>query len=790
MALDIPLLKAHQEPLTDAHLNDALTVLLRDLRCVHVHDQPGRAAATAPLTPTVSTLAPILPASGLWTHQVEAIELLRARQSVVLSTGTASGKTLAYQLPVMEAAASGSTTLALFPTKALAHDQLRRFLDASATVESNLQNHVGADESTAAVTSGQHRSAVFAALDGDSTFDERSFIQESGDVIFTNPDMVHYHLLPRHDLFHGFLKQLRYVVVDELHTLRGVFGSHVAHILRRLRRLVIAHGGTEPTFVFTSATLGNADRLASEMSGVPVTAMTTDGSPRGHRSVALWNPAQLVPDSWSVNDESSRLATALIASGLRTIVFSKSRRSTEVIAANIASRLEDLGRSDLLIQSYRSGYLPEERRGIEDALRTNQLHGIVATSALELGVDFTGLDAAVLCGYPGTTAGLWQQIGRSGRSQQPSLAILVADQNQLDQWVMNNPHEFFERSPEPAIINAQNPLISLPHIGCATAEWPVTPSDHAYWPDQLDEAMGELLRTDRVRFKPSTSPPQAVWVGRGSPAGSIALRSAGLGEIQIITDNGRLVGTADGDQAMQSLHPGAMYMHQGQHWEVIHLDSNYATVIPADGKTYTQALKTTTVSILRTDQQQRLGNDHVVCGNVEVVNQLTGYELRDVRTRRIIKKYDLDYDPRSLRTRALWFTLGDACERAEMMSDDLPGALHALEHAAIGILPLLTICDRWDVGGVSSALLPDTGQPTIVIHDAVPAGSGVSELAYGQIEKLLRQTHKVIGDCPCEDGCPSCVQSPKCGSGNSPLYKAGALSLLRAVIAGVDRQSS
>lgn len=774
MAIEIPTLKAHQDPLTEAHVHDALTVLLRDLRCVHVHDQPRREPVHRALLDVHEPVTQIVPNDGLWSHQVDAIEALRGGQSIVLSTGTASGKTLAYQVPILEAAQQQGTTLALFPTKALAHDQLRRFHDASATIAQTSSDTT-------------YSPPTFAALDGDSSYDERGIIQSTADVIFTNPDMVHYHVLPRHELFHSFLRRLQFVVIDELHTLRGVFGSHVAHILRRLRRLVVAHGGSEPTFVFTSATLGDADRLAAQMCGRPVTAISSDGSPRGHRSVALWNPAQVVPESWSVNDESARLATALIAAGLRTIVFSRSRRSTEVIAANVADRLSSLERDDLVIQSYRSGYLPEERREIEDALRTNQLHGIVATSALELGVDFTGLDAAVLCGYPGTTAALWQQIGRSGRAQQPSLAILVADQNQLDQWVMNNPHEFFERSPEPAIINEHNPLISLPHIGCASAEWPVTVSDQEYWPDQLDEAVGELLRTDRVRFRPSADTPEAVWVGRGSPAGSIALRSAGLGEIQIITDGGRLIGTADGDQAMQSLHPGAMYMHQGQHWEVIHLDSNAATVIPADGTMYTQALKTTSVSILKTDQHAVLGHDEVFCGNVEVVNQITGFERRDVRTRRVISRDHLDYDPRSLRTRALWFTLSGACERAEMASGDLPGALHALEHAAIGILPLLTICDRWDVGGVSSAELPDTGGPTIVIHDAVPAGSGVSDLAFGQIQRLLRETYSVVSSCPCDDGCPSCVQSPKCGSGNSPLDKAGAHAILRAMIAGLDR---
>ena len=742
-----------------------LEELSSDARLVHLrHLLPRDATRQALAAPLPEELAHRLPEGGLWSHQARAIDLVRAGTSVAVATGTASGKSLCYQLPVAEAALHGGTSLLVYPTKALAQDQLQAL------------DHWMPD------------GAVAATYDGDSTPEERLYVRSNARALLTNPEMLHHGILSNHARWAAFLHDLRVVVVDELHTLRGVFGTHVAQILRRLRRLVLHYGGVEPTFVFTSATVGEPERLASQLCGSPVTAITDDASPRGHRSIALWNPAAEDRSSsddgrWSVHAEAGLLAARLIRSGMRTLVFCRSRRGTELVAADIRRAVgpDDSDR----IRSYRAGYLPAERREIEAELFSGALKGVVATNALELGVDIGGLDAVVLCGYPGTIASFWQQAGRTGRTQAPSLAVLIAGEDQLDQWMMRHPHQLFGRAAEPAVINLDNPHVYVPHLACAAHELPLRLDDATFWPDQLDDGVRRLVIADRGSVRRRPSGRVVVWSGRGTPAPTIGLRSSSRGEYTIRDELGRPIGTVDDARAHQVLHEGAVYLHQGRAWSVLELDpdSMVATVEPSPGDIYTQPRSTTSIRLLGVDDQRRVGASMLHVGAVEVTSQVTSFSTRSTSTHEQLASAPLDLAPSTLETRAVWYVFDDELVAASGVSaEQLPGALHAAEHAAIGILPLFTICDRWDVGGVSTVWLPETTAATVVIHDAHPGGAGVAELAFEAGSRHLSATLDVISACQCTAGCPSCVQSPKCGNGNEPLDKAAAADLLRTTV--------
>jgi DEAD/DEAH box helicase domain-containing protein len=608
-------------------------------------------------------------------------------------------------------------------------------------------------------------------------------------VVLTNPEMLHVGLLPHHARWATFFHRLRYVVVDELHTMRGIFGSHVAHLLRRLRR-ICAHYGSSPTFLFSSATIGEPDRLASDLCGLPVTAVTDDHSPRGERLFLLWNPGadqELTGRSVSSAKDTAELMTALIGDGHRTIAFCRSRKGTEVVAADVKRRV----RTDLAdsIRPYRGGYLAAERRDIERKLFTGRLRGVVATSALELGIDVGGLDACILNGFPGTVASMWQQAGRAGREARTSLAALVAGDDQLDQWFVHHPEELFTRPPEPAVINPANPHTLLPHLACAAYELPLTPADDRWWPGLLDDGVRDLVVDDVLRLRP----PQhrrgtaAVWAQRGWPSRGVGLRTAGGDEYRIAQPDGTLIGTVDGGRALRLVHPGAVYLHQGRAWRVVDLDldDRVALVEPSDGAEYTQPRSTTDIAVLGEEQRRRVGAASLALGPVRVRSQVVGYRRIDAFTGEQLGVHDLDLPPGELDTRAFWYTVPDVVlVHAGLTAARVPGALHAAEHAGIGILPLFTICDRWDVGGVSTPMLAETGEATIVIYDGYPGGAGVAELGYAAADRHLAATLEVIEQCSCADGCPSCVQSPKCGNGNEPLDKAGAAALLRHVLAG------
>jgi DEAD/DEAH box helicase domain-containing protein len=552
-------------------------------------------------------------------------------------------------------------------------------------------------------------------------------------------------------------------------------------------------------FVFSSATIGKPGELASALCGLPVTEVTDDGSPRGERFFALWNPPLLEPSGLadvdlrhraraSAHGETAGLVTELVASGHRTIAFCRSRKGTEVVAADVRRRLP--ASLQHTVRSYRGGYLGSERREIEAELFAGRLNGVVATNALELGVDIGGLDACVLNGFPGTIASMWQQAGRAGRERQQSLAVLVAGEDQLDQWLMTHPHEVFHRPPEPAVINPSNPFVLHPHLACAAFELPLSHADEAYWPELLDDGVRELVARDQlvIRARPRRGEqpgPRAVWAGRGWPAHGVGLRTGSSIEYRIALEDGTLVGTVDESRAFEMVHPGALYLHQGQGFRVVDLDlaDRAAIVVPTDAAEHTVARTDTAIRILRVDAARTVGLARLALGEVEVMSQVVGYQRKDSFSGEVLGTEVLDLPPTRLVTRAFWYVIEHrVLARSGIAPDAAPGTLHAAEHAGIGILPLFTICDRWDVGGVSTVHQQDTGAPTIVIYDGYPGGAGIAELGYAAADRHLGATLEVIDACPCADGCPSCVQSPKCGNWNEPLDKAGARTLLRAVL--------
>lgn len=747
---------------TRAPFADVLDPLVADGRIVATENRPATAGITGVLRrPLPDAITRRLSVPELWMHQVEAIEHLRSGHNVVVATGTGSGKSLCYQLPLAEALLDPirpSTALVIGPTKALAHDQIRA---------------LGAYDFPGV------RAAVY---DGDASSHERTYARNQANVVFTNPEMLHGGLLPNHARWAPFLMRLRLVVIDEMHVFRGVFGTHLAHVLRRLRRLC-DHHGTRPAFVLCSATIGDPATLAHALCGAPVEAVTNDTATKGARTIALLQPPTdpLSGSRFSANSETALLTATLVRADHRVIAFCRGRRATEVVAAEVQRRTPSLAQ---LVRAYRGGYLADERREIEDALANGDLRAVVTTSALELGVDIGSLDACIINGFPGTIASTWQQIGRVGRNGQPSLAVVVAGDDQLDQWLVRHPRALFERPPERAVINTTNPFIARPHLACAAFERPLGHTDERWWGDDtLADGVRDLVRDDllAIRRPHGSAAPRAMWSGKGVPAPRVGLRNGAGGEVKIRLPDDTLVGTVDATRAINAVHPGAVYLHQGRPYEVrsLDLDARVAVVMPADGDTYTQARSDVDIRVVHTEQRRAVGPAMLHLGEVEVSSQVTGFQRKELATRRVLETTQLDLPATRLRTRSFWLTFDDATIRhARIGAIDLPGALHAAEHAAIGMLPLFAICDRWDVGGVSTARHEDTGAPTVFIYDGYPGGAGIAELGWHAADELFDATHDAIAGCACSAGCPSCIQSPKCGNGNEPLDKAAAVDLL------------
>ncbi|TYP84771.1 DEAD/DEAH box helicase [Blastococcus xanthinilyticus] len=737
----------------------------------HVHHVPVRESRTAGWPAWTDTgLRGRLEAGGvrsLYAHQVAAAELARAGRHVVVATGTASGKSLAYQLPALTTLAEDPRACVLYlaPTKALARDQL------------------------ASVAALADPSVRPAAYDGDTPAEERDWVRRHSRWIVTNPDMLHRGILPAHQRWSSTLRRVAYVVIDECHSYRGVFGSHVGHVLRRLRRICRRYGA-DPVFVLASATVADPAAAATRLVGEDVVAVTDDGSPRPGATFALWEPPLTertgehgAPLRRSAAADAAGLLADLVERGARTLAFVRSRRSAESVAEQARRILRDRGRGDLVrrVDSYRGGYLPEERRELERALSSGDLLGVATTNALELGIDIAGLDAVVLAGYPGTLASLWQQAGRAGRAQRESLVVFVARDDPLDHYLAHHPRAVFGRPVEATVTDPANPYVLGPQLCCAAAELPLVPADLPDFGGPVAEAqLAELVAAGQLRRRPAGW----YWAGRGRP--DVDIRGSGDEPVAIIeAGTGRLLGTVDGGAAHATVHEGALYVHRGETFvvEEYAVEDACAAVRPESPDWTTVARDVTDLAIAGIEQTRRLGPVTAHTGVVDVTNQVVAYQRRRLGTGEVLAEFPLDLPARQLRTKAVWLTLDTrAVQRAEVDDAALPGSLHAAEHAAIGILPLLATCDRWDLGGLSTAVHPDTGTAAIFVYDGHPGGAGFAERGYAALRRWLTATRATVASCECESGCPSCVQSPKCGNGNDPLDKAGAVRVLDVVL--------
>jgi len=821
----------------------------REHPVTHVADLPGRAARYAEwpswADPAVVAALRDCGVSAPWAHQAEAASHAYEGRHVVISTGTASGKSLAYQLPVLSRLAAGEkakasvrgirvaeppargeapvvTALYLSPTKALGADQLR------------------------SVSSLDVPGVRAASFDGDTPMAERDWVRAHANWVFTNPDMLHRGILSAHGRWATFFRRLSCVVVDECHSYRGVFGSHVALLLRRLRR-VAEHYGASPVFVLASATTASPASFASRLTGVSCVAVTEDASPRGARTVALWEPPLLeeltgengAPVRRSAGAETSRILADLVLEGARSLAFIRSRRGAELAALGARRILSEMDPVlSETVAAYRSGYLPEERRALEAALLSGRLLGVATTNALELGVDIAGLDAVVLAGYPGTLASFWQQAGRAGRSGDSALVVFVARDDPLDTYLVHHPAALLSRPVETAVLDPANPYVLAPQLACAVAELPLTlPELEVFGGAAAQEVLGELAEQKLVRRRSSGW----YWTSRDRPHAEVGIRGTGGEQIAVVeADSGRMLGTVDPGSACFAVHPGAVYLHQGSSYVVdeLDLDQGLALVHAENPDWTTTPREIVDISVLSTQEKQDHGGVSVCLGEVAVTSQVVGY-LRRRPSGEVLDHTPLDLPEQSLRTRAVWYTvssslLGSADSAGSAGSDGevgtgghrvgtesagpagtgeetqangrgpvreggrapggaglvparVPGALHAAEHAAIGLLPLFATCDRWDIGGVSTAWHEDTGEATVFVHDGHPGGAGFAERGYAAIVPWLAATREAIVSCECPTGCPSCVQSPKCGNGNEPLDKAGAVAVLGTVL-GALRQ--
>ena len=713
----------------------------------------------------------------LYSHQAQALHAASAGPTII-TTGTASGKSLCFNLPTLHILCeqARARALYLYPTKALAQDQAR------ALAAFGLTKRV--------------RPAIY---DGDTPREARAQIRKSANVVLTNPDMLHVGILPNHAAWAELFSNLAIVVIDEAHVYRGVFGSHVAGVLRRLRRIAAAYG-TEPRFLLTSATIANPVELAERLTGLEgVRLIDEDGSPTRQRRIAVWNPPltdEALGTRRSALAEAAELLATLVREGTRAICFMKSRKGVEVLARLVKQDLQD-SHPELaeLVVPYRAGYTPQQRRALEGRLTRGELRAVITTDALELGIDIGELDASLVVTFPGTVASLRQMWGRAGRSsigrRGRGLAVYVAGEDALDQFFCRHPEDFLERPVEAAILDHESPLIYRAQLLCAAHEGPLSRSDSEFlgprWEAHAEilESAGELRR----RTGTGGAPRPAGWVGEsyvprrpgGYPAAEVSLRSASAESFAIVdVSSGELLGSTEAARAHSTVHEGAIYMHLGRTYEVRELDleRRRALVAPFDGDFYTQPKSETDTEIVRLlDRRDALGVT-LSFGEVSVTDTVLAYQRRRLSDHAQVDIVALELPPTSFPTQALWF---------ELPADTVPlevllGSLHATEHAQIAVLPLIAMCDRWDIGGLSTNFHPQTGCPTIFLYDGHPGGIGIARTAFARFEELCEDARRLIAECPCASGCPSCVQSPKCGNLNEPLHKAGALALLERLL--------
>ena len=716
------------------------------------------------LRPELSEALHKMGASRLYSHQLEAYERVRANENVVVATATASGKSLCYKIPAFQNALGRAKSRAVFlyPTKALAQDQLGKI--------------------KAFGLRGVHP----ATYDGDTPHALRADIRRRANILLTNPDMLNIGILPNHDAWADFLRNLEIVAVDEAHVLRGVFGSHVAAVLRRLRRVARLHGG-DPRFVLTSATIANPQELAESLTGLPFVLVDNDGASTGERRVVFRNPPLLDKEKGerrSLLTEGALVFADLVSQGVRTIAFAKTRKAAELIYRYAANRLGVDGARR--ISPYRAGYTPRERREIEDRLFRGDLLGVVSTNALELGVDVGALDAVVCCGYPGSVASIWQQWGRAGRGKDPALAVYIAGRDSLDQFLFENPPRVLGRRVEAARVTMENPYILGPHLLAAANEAPLDADDEEYFGPAYRSVAKEMMEARAL----ASSGGRLVYVGGDNPARNISLRSASSETVFIADVEGELIGTAEATRAPSELHPGATYLHRGTAYEVESLDlqSHRAVARRVPNRYYTRPRVETDVEVLEEIEERDLANGAMLhWGRVRTTDSVTYFKKVRVADDKEVGVYPLDLPDVILETQALWVTLPPLPREARPNFESFGGALHAGEHGMIGLLPLFAMCDRADIGGLSTPVHRQSRLPTVFVYDGYPGGVGISRRGYDAFESLARDTLGVITRCPCERGCPACIQSPKCGNWNEPLSKEGAVSFLRYVLGQTDR---
>src|SRR5215472_9781913 len=761
-------------------------------RLTHVERLPARAGARTAwpdwIPPGLVTAFRHVGVAEPWTHQAAAAELAREGQNVILATGTASGKSIGYLAPALTAIGEGATALYLAPTRALAADQL------------TLLHAIG-------LAADRGLGLKPAVVDSDTPHHQRAWARRYATYLLTTPDMLHYSLLPQHERWSGFLRRLRYVIVDECHGYSGVFGSHVAQVLRRLRRVAAYHaepGAPGLVFVLASATISEPAQAAELLTGLPAEAVTADAAPHGAVTFALWEPPLTTMRGGTVAETADLLAE-LVRDGVPSLAFIRSRRGAEAAAAAARSRLTEAGAPQLAerVAAYRSGYLPQERRELENSLRAGTIMAVAATPALELGINITGLDAVIIAGWPGTRAALWQQAGRAGRAGRElreernsaqerqegdgqlaseAIALLIARDDPLDTYLVHHPQALLHRPVEATVLDPANPYILAPHLCAAAAEIPLTSADLDLFGPAARPLIADLARQGTLRDRGGR------WHPTGRRVPLTGLRGTGGHPLRIVEDTtGRLIGTMDEPSGHVFLHEGAVYSHQGDLYLVISLDlaDGVALVRPGDPGYVTSARELTDIRVGAEHRRCDWGEAAISFGDVLVTRQVVSFTRRNAETGQPIGEYPLDLPSRTLRTRAVWWTVSPG-QRAGLAEagTNLPGAAHAAEHAAIGLLPLVAACDRWDVGGVSADLHHQTGRLTIFVYDGHDGGAGFAERGFAAAAPWLRATALAIAGCECAAGCPSCIQSPKCGSGNEPLSKAGSIALLDCVLSG------
>ncbi len=719
------------------------------------------------LDPAVAQALDNIGITGLYAHQAEAFEHAFAEPTII-TTGTASGKSLCFQLPTLEVLSTDRTARALYlyPTKSLAQDQAR-----------------------ALHAFGLHTAIRPAIYDGDTPRNERAAIRKRSNLILTNPDMLHVGILPHHESWDELLANLAFVVVDEAHVYRGVFGSHVANVLRRLRRAAAIHG-TEPRFLLASATIANPIELATQLTGLPdFHLVDDDAAPRPERRTVMWNPPLLDEDlgvRGSALYEAAEVFSELIRTGARTICFMKSRKGIELILKHARDRLDpELAER---VAPYRAGYTPAQRQDIQRRLTAGELLGVVATDALELGIDIGELDAAICVTFPGTVSSLRQMWGRAGRRER-GLAVYIAGEDALDQFFCRHPDEFLERPVEAAILDPDNPQIYAEHLVCAAHEAPLSDADTPFLGAEWRAYAEELAEAGFLRERATGFVPRRA---DDYPAARVALRTASPDNFVLLDgSSGEVLGTIEAVRAYGTVHPGAIYLHLGRSYHVVDLDltARRAVLEPFSGDYFTQTKRETMTYIERLHEQRTTHGVTLSYGSVVYSETVVGFQRKHLQDHTVIDFNGLELPTVEFETRALWYELDELIAGERFPSEHLLGALHALEHGQIAVLPLIAMCDRWDIGGLSTNAHPQTGGPAIFIYDGHPGGVGITRRGYDGFTRLVDDARRLIGECPCKAGCPSCVQSPKCGNLNEPLSKRGALELLGRMTANGRRAS-